>query len=168
MDGAALGTVVVEEYVRSYESTTETVTQCAVDVARMAPFTDALERLATRLRAVLGNEADRNAVVAAHAASVRFAGDLVDLRSFCANLVDGGVDEDVRDAARYLDAMLDPVGYVVSEGHHGQAVAGVGGVTVYFPDPFGRVSPFYSDLRFATDIGWDDFLGEYHRALRGR
>jgi hypothetical protein len=167
MDGAALGAAVVEEYVRSYGGTTETVTQCAVDVARMAPFTDAVDRLATRMRAVLGTRDDRNAIVAAHAASVRFDGDLVDLRSFCVNLVDGGVHDDVRDAARTLDALLDPVGYVVAEGHRGHAVAGVGGVTVYFPDPFGRVSPFYADLRFAADTAWDEFLAEYHHALRG-
>lgn len=168
MDGAGLGAAVVEEYVRSYSGTSETVTQCAVDVARMGLLTGALEQLAGSLRAVLGSREDRNAIVAAHAAAVRFDGDLVDLRSFCANLVDGGVDDAVRDDARALDALLEPVGYVVAEDHLGAEVTGAGGVTVYFPDPFGRMSPFYADLRFAADTGWDDFLTEYHRAVRGR
>jgi hypothetical protein len=168
MDGAGLGRVIVEEYIRSYSDDTETVTQCAVDVAAMASFTQPFEQLTRSLQAAVRDRDERAEIMAAQAASVRFQGDLVDVRSFCAGLLDGRVAEPVKNAARAVEAALDPVGYVVAEGHNGAPVTGVGGVTVYFPSPFDTISTHYKDLRFAKESGWDDFLGAYIKAVRNR
>lgn len=167
MNGTELGTVVVEEYLRSYATRNDTVTQCAVEVAQLPPLTQAFEAFTASLRAVTGDRAQRREISDAHVSSIRFQGDLVDVRSLCRNLLRGDVDDAVKDAARALDAALEPVGYVVAEGHRGARVNGAGGVTVYFPSLYGHVSDYYKDLRFAAETGWDDFLREYHDAGRG-
>ncbi len=166
LTGTELGTVVVEEYLRSYAGGSDTVTQCAVDVARLEPLTQAFEAFAGSLRAVVGDRIQRREITDAHVASVRFQGQLVDVRSLCRNLLRSDVADAVKDAARALDAVLEPVGYVVAEGHRGARVNGAGGVTVYFPSLYDHVSDHYQDLRFAVETGWDDFLREYHDAAR--
>lgn len=166
LTGPGLGAVVVEEYLRSYAGGTDTVTQCAVDVSRLDSITQAFEAFTGSLRAVLGDERQRDAIGKAHLGSVRFQGQLVDVRTLCRQLQRAGVAESVQQAARDLDAALDPVGYVVAEGHQGRPVTGVGGITVYFPSLYDHVSRYYKDLRFATETGWDDFLREFHEASR--
>jgi hypothetical protein len=164
LDGTGLGAVVVEEYLASYASRNDTVTQCAVDVSRLAPLTEAFEAFTTSLRAVVADRAQRREISDAHLSSVRFQGQLVDVRSLCRNLQQGDVDDAVKEAARALDTALEPVGYVVAEGHRGRTVQGAGGITVYFPSLYDHVSDYYKDLRFAAETGWDDFLHEYHEA----
>lgn len=168
MDGGGLGTVVVEEYIRSYANGSDAVTQCVVDVGRMPSFAGPLEQFAQVLRTAVVDRDDRSEIGTAQANSVRFQGDLVDVRSFCDNLLDGQVSDAVKKAARAVVESLEPGGYVVAEGHHGAKVAGVGGVTVYLPSPFEEISRFYRDLRFAKETSWDEFLVDYRRALRNR
>lgn len=164
--GADLGAVVVEEYLRSYADGTDTVTQCAVDVSKLAPVTAAFEAFTGSLRAVLADEDQRAAIATAHRGSVRFQGQLVDVRSLCRNLLRTRVADPVKDAARALDAALEPGGYVVAEGHRGTSVNGAGGITVYFPSLYDHVSAYYKDLRFAEETGWDDFLRGFQEASR--
>jgi len=166
LTGTELGAVVVEEYLRSYTGGNDTVTQCAVDISRLEPFTAAFATFTDSLRAVLGDEQQRDLIAKAHRVSVRFQGQLIDVRSLCHNLIRVGIAAPVQDAARALDAVLDPVGYVVAEGHQGTRVTGVGGITVYFPGLYDHVSDYYKDLRFAEETGWHHFLREFHDASR--
>ncbi|HYP47542.1 MAG TPA: clostripain-related cysteine peptidase [Thermoleophilaceae bacterium] len=167
MSGADLGRTIVEEYIASYASGSDTVTQCAVDVAAMPTFTEPFEALAAALTERATDKDDHAEIMRAQAASAGFQGDLIDVRSFCDNLLAGAVAEPVKQRAKGVLDALEPVGYVVAEGHRGATVEGCGGVTVYFPSPFDSVSEFYTDLSFAKKLGWDDFLAEYKRALRG-
>jgi hypothetical protein len=78
-----------------------------------------------------------------------------------------GLNGSVTEAAQSLITALQADDFVLAEGHLGPQVESCGGVTVYFPSPTDSVSPYYGDLRFANERGWDDFLGAYQRAIRG-
>jgi cysteine peptidase C11 family protein len=170
MDGAALGKAVVDRYIASYEQREDQwpVTMCAIHAKGIDPFSKALDTLSRALRdAIAGSEDDANRLMRAHVRSVAFDGDLVDLRSFCAQLATSFLDQPVKDAARAVAEALKPGAYVIAEGHLGDKVKPCGGVTVYFPVPPGNVSPYYKDLRFARRHKWDEFLRAYHRAVKG-
>jgi hypothetical protein len=167
MTGADLGRTIVETYVASYAGTSEVVTQCAVDTTRMDAFAQAVDSLATALRGVLADQGQRSAILGARARSVEFHGELVDVTTFCDQLlVVSTLDDKVREAARAVLDELAPGRFVVAEGHAGDGVDGVGGVTLYFPSPFEEASRFYRDTAFATERGWDEFLAAFAAAVR--
>jgi hypothetical protein len=168
MDGAALGKVVVEQYVKSYENRKSQwpVTQCAVTTEELDGFADAVDGLATALRRHMRDEGDAAKVIRAQARSAAFTGDLVDVRTFCRELRAAKPGDAVNDAAGEVLESLEPGRYVVAEGHLGPTVEGCGGVALYFPPPLTRPSPYYKDLAFAKR-GWDEFLSSYQRAVRG-
>jgi len=165
MEGDDLGKVVVERYLKSYERRKGQwpVTMCAVTTAQLDGFADAVDGLAKALRSHMREEGDAAKVIRAQARSAAFTGDLVDLRTFCRELRAAGV---VKDSAGEVIDALKPGRYVVDEGHLGESVEGCGGVTLYFPPPLTKISPYYKDLAFAKR-GWDEFLRSYQRAVRG-
>ena len=167
MTAADLGALVVDSYIEDYSSrpTEWPVTQCAVDAGRCAEFSGALADLATALRATLATHWPK--VVTAQMRSAGFEGDLVDLPNFCRNLLADPFDDGVTAAAQAMLDASSPGGYVIREGHLGDKVAEVGGISLYFPAPGRPLSKYYGDVRFAKEHGWDEFLADYHRALRG-
>jgi hypothetical protein len=171
IDGAALGRVVVRRYTDAYKTRRNQwpVTMCAVHSAGLEPFSDALDAFTLALRrAIKDDDADATRLLRAHSRSVRFAGDLVDLKSLCEHVRAQPFGAPVKDAARRVLEALRPGGeLVVANGHLGEDVERCGGVTAYMPAPTDEISRYYKDLRFAERHGWDEFLRAYRRAVRG-
>ncbi len=87
LDGTGLGAVVVEEYLASYASRNDTVTQCAVDVSTAGPADRGVRGGSPpacagggRRRPSAGRSPTRSL------SSVRFQGQLVDVGSLCRDL----------------------------------------------------------------------------------
>jgi hypothetical protein len=169
MDGAALGSAIVKRYIASYRQRQGEwpVTQCAVSAEGIEPFGRTVSALAKALSRAVRDDADAARVFRAHTRSVRFHGELVDLRTFCRELRATGIAGAVKDAAGDVIDALKPDGYVIAEGHLGPTVDGCAGVTAYLPPPQESISQFYRDLRFAKRHGWDEFLAAYHGAFGG-
>jgi hypothetical protein len=169
MTGEDLGRAVVEHYVESYRDRQDQwpVTQCAVEADAIVGFAETLDGLADALRGQLDDEVARGRIIRAQSRAAAFTGDLVDLSTFCRELVAADLDSTVQDAAGAVADALRPGAYVLAEGHLGDKVDGCGGVTAYFPSPLEDVSQFYKDVRFAEDHSWDEFLGAYGTAVRG-
>ncbi|MBF8186645.1 peptidoglycan-binding protein [Nonomuraea sp. K274] len=161
MDGRELGRIIVDEYVRSFRGTRQTVTQCAVDATRIEEFMREFETLAAGLRQqVRGN---RSVVDSVQSVVTRFHVDrsLVDLRTLClALVVDSRTDPTLASVADKLLAMHGPGGFVIQEGHQGDKVEGCGGLSAYFPMER-TISRYYADLQLAKHTEWDEFLREY-------
>ena len=86
MDGAALGKAVVKRYIESYKNRTDQwpVTMCAVHSAGVEGFSDKLDAFTMALRrAIKDDDVDAARLLRAHTRSVRFDGDLIDLKTFC-------------------------------------------------------------------------------------
>ena len=167
MDGAKLGEVVVRRYIQSYANRRRLwpVTQCAIATDGVKPFSTALDELAGALTKHM-RQSGVGQVQAAHLRTAGFMGDLFDLRDFASELRRRRVGAEVKQAAKKLVDSLAPNGYVLAEGHRGEAVKQCGGVTAYMPFPGWGISPYYKDLRFAKQHRWDNFLRNYHRAAR--
>lgn len=168
MDGAALGKAVVSSYVNSYTNASDQwpVTQCAVDTAQCDAFSKMLDRLTHALRPKLSSVWPD--VFKAQARATSFEFEMVDLRSFCRNVVASVGDGQIRDAAQAMIDALAPGGYVLAEGHLGPKVENCGGVSVYLPSPLNsEVSRYYKDLAFAKAHKWDELLASYFSAVRG-
>jgi hypothetical protein len=167
MDAPELGRVVVDRYVESYRELPSQwpVTQAAVRADHARRFSQAIDGLERALRPHLRTAWPK--VMGAQARSVRFESELIDLRTFCRNLIGAVIDPGVTAAARAVVDAIKPGGYVVAEGHLGPKVEGCGGISVYFPAPTDPISKYYKDLRFAKAHRWDGFLKNYQRAARG-
>ena len=104
----------------------------------------------------------------AHTRSVRFDGDLIDLKTFCEQVRSQPFDAAVKTPAKkVLDALKPGGDFVVANSTLGPKVERCGGVTAYLPAPTDEISPYYKDLKFAQRHGWDEFLRSYRRAVRG-
>jgi hypothetical protein len=167
MDGGKLGEVVVRRYIQSYANRRRLwpVTQCAIATEGVKPFSTALDELAGALTKHM-RQSGVGQVQAAHLRTAGFMGDLFDLSDFASELRRRRVGTEVKRAAKTLVDSLAPNGYVLAEGHRGEAVKQCGGVTAYMPYPGWGISPYYKDLRFAKQHRWDSFLRNYHRAAR--
>ncbi|MFC4122520.1 clostripain-related cysteine peptidase [Nonomuraea zeae] len=164
MDARELGRIIVEEYLKSYRGTRQTVTQCAVDVTRIEEFMREFETLAGGLRRQV--EVNRSVVDSVQSVSTRFHVDrsLVDLRTMCLALVaDSRTDPTLASVADKLLAIQAPGGFVIQEGHQGDKVEGCGGLSAYFPMER-TISRYYADLQLAQHTDWDEFLREYGNA----
>jgi hypothetical protein len=165
MSGEELAGAVVRHYIDYYRlrPTVWPVTQCALTTAQLERLTGPLDALSTALRA-LPDTAFLH-VFQAHLRAVRFERDMIDLQTFCRQLVDRPLGEPVVAAARAVLAALGPGGLVLAEGHLGPTVDGCGGISLYLPSPSDTISRFYADLRFAQRHSWDDLLVRYHSAV---
>jgi hypothetical protein len=171
MDGAALGTTVVKRYIESYEDLEYQwpVTMCAVRSAGVEGFADTLDTFTMALRrAIRDDDVDAARLLRAHTRSVRFDGDLVDLKTFCEQVRKQPFAASVKTPAKKVLDALKPGGeLVIANSTLGPKVERCGGVTAYMPAPTDEISPFYTDLKFAQRHGWDEFLRSYRRAVRG-
>ncbi|GAA4725362.1 hypothetical protein Prum_078030 [Phytohabitans rumicis] len=166
MDGRALAETVVRTYVDSYRDMQGQwpVTQCAVDTAQIGAFTDALGAFQRAVTAELATAWPM--LQRAHARATRFQFDLVDLKTLCEHLAAMEVGDELQDACQAVIAAHKPGGYVVAEGHLGPTVEGCGGISLYLPSPLDELNRYYDDLAFAKELGWDDLLRDYQRAVR--
>ena len=170
MDARELGQIIVDEYIRSYRDTGQTVTQCAVDATRIEEFMREFQTLAESLRHQV--RANRSVVDSVQSVATRFHADrsLVDLRTLClALVVDTRTDPTLQSVADKILALHSPGGFVIHEDRQGEKVAECGGLSAYFPMER-TISPYYRDLQIARDTEWDAFLSEYGdaRGIGGR
>ena len=167
MDGQELGRQAVTRYIESYQHLRRQwpVTQCAIDAGHIEAFSRMIDALEQALHPQLGAHWPK--VLSAQRASVSFGNQfrLTDLASFCRNLTAATLGAGVQNAANAVLEALHPGGYVIAEAHLGAEVDGCGGVSVYMPAPMEPISPYYKDLAFAKQHGWDQFLQAYHDAV---
>ncbi|NUS03446.1 MAG: hypothetical protein HOV97_12870 [Nonomuraea sp.] len=164
VDGRELGRMIVEEYVKSYRSTDQTVTQCAVDATRIEEFMREFESLTDGLRQQV--RLNRSVVDSVQSVATRFHVDrsLADLRTLCLALVaDTRTDPTLASVADKMLALHGPGGFLIHEAHQGEKVEGCGGLSAYFPMER-TISRHYERLRLAQDTHWDEFLREYANA----
>ena len=109
MDGAGLGRVIVKRYIESYKTRTDQwpVTMCAVHSAGIEAFSDKLDAFTMELRrAIKDDDVDATRLLRAHTRSVRFDGDLIDLKTFCEQVRSQPFASPVKTAAKkVLDAL---------------------------------------------------------------
>ena len=90
--------------------------------------------------------------------------ELIDTKSFCAQILASSLPATVRDAAGAVEDLTAPGGFILSERHRGDTVQSCGGLSVYYPTGRRGISPYYGDLALSREHGWDGFL---RRAGRG-
>ena len=150
MDGATLGKAVVKRYIESYKNLTDQwpVTMCAVHSAGVEGFSDKLDAFTMALRrAIKDDDVDAARLLRAHTRSVRFDGDLIDLKTFCEQVRTQPFAASVKTPAKkVLDALAVGGDLVVANSTLGPKVERCGGVTAYLPAPTDEISPYYKDL----------------------
>ncbi|WP_344492289.1 clostripain-related cysteine peptidase [Nonomuraea monospora] len=164
MDARELGHHVVEEYLKAYRGTHQTVTQCAVDATRIEEFMREFQTLAECMRRQV--QVNRSVVDSVQSVATRFHIDrsLTDLRTLCLALVaDSRTDPTLASVADKLLAIQGPGGFVINEGHQGEKVEECGGLSAYFPMER-TISRYYADLQLAQHSEWDEFLRDYAKA----
>ncbi len=169
MTTAELGTVIVEEYLKSYEdyvaSGQRNVTQAAVDLSAISQVTQPLDAFAN----LLTESMDQDLISTLWWAQRRSANfnrrTLWDLRQFCQEFQQETEDDALKTAAGDVIVALQKGAeqYVVAEEHGGNAVAHCGGVSIYMPND--GVSRFYGGLEFAKDLKWAKMLQDYNETL---
>jgi hypothetical protein len=160
--GAALGPVIVKEYVDSYQA--GNLTQSALDLGRLGPVMEAVNQLGTALAKGIKAGAEYGAVTKALNAAQRFdTEDFVDLGDFCAQLTKRSTVAGVRSAAKAVrDALAGTSGLVLAASSKGSAVRNASGVAIYLPAR--ALNKTYKRLDFAKASSWTGFLEAYHRA----
>ena len=175
MDGAALGTLIVERYCAFYRDNHSLpwgqnkfpagVTLAAVCSANITQLTQAVSELATLLRETI--DSDLDAIWAAHRAALAFKFRLYDLASFCRSLIaQPGISLATAEAAQRVLAVLADSSLVLANRQTAAKYTGVGGMTAYMmpPTPGKTLSAYYAETAFARDTGWGEFLAAYHNA----
>lgn len=160
-DAATFSRWIVKSYLASYKGKGETVTQSALNAARVSEVVTKLNALLEALVAAL--DTDVKLVINAWRRSPRFYDDnYIDLLSFAKNLR-RTASPDLRAVAAALIAALKPGKgrAIISQGKIGQEVRGAGGLSIYFPAD--RINPAYRDLDFCADCRWIAFLSRYLR-----
>jgi Clostripain family len=169
LDAEALGRSIVRRYVDSYSGSPSDwpITQSATRGAAADGFAGKLDALADAL--IEAAPGEWNKIDAAFGRSAHLAEthgmELVDLASFCGQLLDSTLGELVKSTAGEVIDAHAPGEFIVAEGHLGDQVATCGGISVHLPAARRPLSPYYGDLRLSMDHRWDDLL---HRLAEAR
>jgi hypothetical protein len=172
LDAARFGTIAVASYLDGYQNTSEQVTQCAIWTAGAEDLRGAVDALADSLAATMPD--GRGLLTDALGDSRRFDGHLVDLGQLCESLVSYTADAPQGDplagvstaASALLGRLAPEAGYVLAEGHLGQSLDGVHGVSIYLP---ARTDPYagtYTGIGFARNGRWDELIQKFRDARR--
>ena len=138
------------------------VTQSAIDLSKLDPLVDAVDRLAGALIHRLRTPGVEAAVYAAWRRTLRFFDNFyVDLHHFASNLAAAADAGEIKAACggvvRAIDGVESPI---IAASHGGARMAPARGLSIYFP-PFRDPSAFYRDLDFARRARWAEFLEAY-------
>ncbi len=158
-DATALARWIVKSYLLSYKGKDETVTQSALDVARIGEMTAMVDALSECLLAALGTDA--KLIAAAWRQSPRFYDDnYIDLACFARNLrKKAGADLRAK-ADDVITALKAGKGRaILLQGKIGKEVRGTCGLSIYFPAD--RINPAYRTLDFCGDCKWVRFLERF-------
>jgi len=154
MTPAGLATQIVNDYVSSYSSSLD-ITQSGVDLDYMEALATAIDSFAIAMTNATG---DWTAISTARSqAQEYYYYYYIDLYHF-AQLVnqDATISQTVRDAAS--DVMTAVTNAVIAEGHT-VSVGDSHGLSIYYPETSGNYfSNYETDVLFATDTHWDEFL----------
>lgn len=155
---------IVNSYITYYKTVPNSwpVTQSAVDLTKIAQFATTIDKLAAALRSDIKNTWP--VIQKAQLRSIRFENRLVDILTFCSNLIGLSSNEAIKSTARDVTEALRPGGFLITEGHLGPSIKDSGGISCYFPTPGEGVSKYYGQLQFAKAHKWDGFLNEYQTA----
>jgi hypothetical protein len=160
MGAVALGRVIVGEYVDFYRKQYPNwpVTQSAINAEAIEPVARAASALGSALKNALSTSSALGRVFAALRRAQSYSDrDYVDLAHFGKLLAEDGEQHGFGDAAQSVfDAITGAESPVIEERHHGDQVANSHGISAYLP---ARVlSPLYSQLEYARQFEWDEFL----------
>jgi hypothetical protein len=165
MTGRDLATAIVRRYVESYRQTGMDITQSAIDLSKLDPLVDAVDRLAGALLARLKSPGVAPAVYTAWRRTLRFFDNFyVDLHHFASNLAATTMDVgEIKAACGGVQRAIEGRGVespIISAGSGGSRMRSAHGLSIYFP-PFRDPSAFYRELDFARRTKWADFLDTY-------
>jgi hypothetical protein len=156
-----LGKTIVERYLASYRPG-DGVTQAALDLARSADLTRAIDGLAAALIAVLRDDAALMGLVKARKSVQSYdTKDYIDLVDYCRLVRKTTRKAAVRSACDDVKASAKAL--VLRAGFKGAAMKNSNGVSIYFPED--EISPLYATLDFAKKSRWPAFLRKYRAAL---
>jgi hypothetical protein len=158
-----LGRAIVDAYADFYQAHHPglPVTQSAVRLAGIDGVVETLSGLAQALIAALADRATLGLLFGALRSAQSFSDrDYVDLAHFCQLLAEADAGGAIGRAARPVAAaLLGAASPVIAERHQGPAVANAHGLSIYLPAR--TLSPLYSQLEFARQHNWDDFLDAF-------
>jgi hypothetical protein len=157
----SLATEIVSDYIKSYENSSETVTQSAFDLSRMDEVVKPLDQLAASIIQALPQAS--NDLWQAQRKTARFySNTLWDLAQFCGELGTATSEGSIRQAAaaarKSLEAARDR--FIIAESHRGESVKNCGGLSIYIP-AMATMSPYYADLAFAKEHQWFEMLTKW-------
>jgi hypothetical protein len=160
---AELGKVIVDAYINFYKQNYPnlSVTQSAIQTDRLDPLIRGVNILSKALLAHLDDPATLGKIYQALRYSQNFKDrDYLDLGHYCQLLSEGDPDGLVGNAARsVLQIMGSTDSPVLASQGIGKTIQHATGLSIYLP---GRVySEFYSNLDFAKETLWDDFLSRF-------
>jgi hypothetical protein len=155
----------VANYVDSYRRSRESVTQSAVDVARVKGVAKAASALADACIPILDDPAGFAHITRAAKNAQRYqTKDFADLGDLSARLADGATTPQLGHAAKAMhDALVGASPFVLASGTDGAGVARSTGTAVYCPIA-GDVHVAYDDLDFSRASTWGRFLTAYQKA----
>lgn len=163
MTPEALAQVIVDAYASFYTTRHPSlpITQSAISLAGIEPISEAVSALAIPLRDSLSDKGTLGLLFGALRYAQSFTDrDYVDLAHLCRLLVQGGAETGVNEAAQHvIDLLTGNASPIIAEAHHGPGVDNATGLSIYFPVRV--LSPLYSDLDFARECQWDDFLDAF-------
>jgi cysteine peptidase C11 family protein len=162
MTGSDLAGTIVRRYAESYQRRRVEVTQSAIDLSKLDPLVDAVDRLAGALLARLRSPGVEAAVYASWRRTLRFFDNFyVDLHHFASTLAAATDAGEIKAACggvrRAIEGDESPI---IAASHDGARMAPARGLSIYFP-PFRDPSAFYRDLDFAHRARWAEFLEAY-------
>lgn len=173
MTGRDLAATIVRQYAESYQRSRREVTQSAIDLSKLEPLVDAVDRLAGALIHRLRTPGVEAAIYAAWRRTLRFFDSFyVDLHHFASNLAAATDAGEIKAACGGVVRAIEGKGTespIIEASHCGARMAPAQGLSIYFP-PFRDPSAFYRKLDFARRTRWAEFLEAYlgnHRKGEG-
>jgi hypothetical protein len=164
MTGRDLATTIVRRYGESYRRSGMEVTQSAIDLSKLDPLVDAVDRLAGALLGRLWNPGVEAAVYSAWRRTLRFFDNFyVDLYHFASNLAAATDTGEIKAACAGVQRVIEGKGAespIIGASHGGARMAPAKGLSIYFP-PFRDPSAFYRELDFARRTRWAELLEAY-------
>jgi hypothetical protein len=152
----------VQAYVDSYGGN-ESLTQSALDVARVTETANAVDALAGACMTALGTAEGYTTFTKAMRGAQRFhTKDFADLGDVCTRLGDDSAPDELKSAAgAVLESLHGSSPFIIKAGKNGPGVERATGTAVYFP-VVGDVQVAYDRLAFARDTRWDELIAQYN------
>jgi Clostripain family len=155
----------VRNYLDSYKTSREDVTQSAIDVSRVGDVAEATKAFAATCMPLLSDRGGYADFSKAVKNAQRFhMKDFADFGDLCSRLGDGSAESSAKDAAqRVHDSLFGGSPFVIASGDQGVSVKGATGTAVYFPI-VGDVQVAYEQLDFAGATDWGKLITKYQEA----